>query len=294
MLGMVVIVGCASSAYASYDLLDVTLYRDGLAHIRVVLEVDPLTPTFPLELFGPTIDNFVAADEEGRLLVAGITDRVAALSTFGSETIEVNYDLHDLVSKEGRVWTFYFDAPQNYTLTMPSDAVIVGIDTIPQSLTVIEEQVSLEIPRGPAEINYVLNVPVSTEPILTADVQDNSTTYALLAGVPAAAGAGGIILAIRSKRARASGLASMPPPALSAEDIFAKMPDIREEDREIVKHIVDNGGERLESELRKEFLQPRTTMWRAVKRLERIGVVEVIKKDAQNLVRMRPNPEDKE
>ena len=34
----------------------------------------------------------------------------------------------------------------------------------------------------------------------------------------------------------------------------------------------------LESELRKKFLQPRTTMWRAVKRLERQGIIEILKK----------------
>ena len=46
----------------------------------------------------------------------------------------------------------------------------------------------------------------------------------------------------------------------------------------------------LSSELRKKLLQPRTTMWRAVKRLERHGQIEIIKKDQQNLVRLK-NPE---
>ena len=37
--------------------------------------------------------------------------------------------------------------------------------------------------------------------------------------------------------------------------------------------FLQNGGEAFESDLRKKFLQPRTTMWRAVKRLERQGVL---------------------
>ena len=65
---------------------------------------------------------------------------------------------------------------------------------------------------------------------------------------------------------------------------------IREDDKEIIKFIHENGGQALESELRKKFLQPRTTMWRAVKRLERYDQVEIIKKDQQNLVRLK-NPE---
>ena len=48
-----------------------------------------------------------------------------------------------------------------------------------------------------------------------------------------------------------------------------------------MKFIFNNGGEVLESDLRKKFLQPRTTMWRAVKRLEREGVITIEKKDLQ-------------
>ena len=61
-----------------------------------------------------------------------------------------------------------------------------------------------------------------------------------------------------------------------------------------MKFISDNGGQAFESELRKKFLQPRTTMWRAVKRLERNGVIEIEKKDLQNLVKLRKEMEEEE
>ena len=66
---------------------------------------------------------------------------------------------------------------------------------------------------------------------------------------------------------------------LDPETIFKFRPEIREDDKEIVSFIFENGGEAKESELRKKFLQPRTTMWRAVKRLERYGIIEIEKKD---------------
>jgi len=69
---------------------------------------------------------------------------------------------------------------------------------------------------------------------------------------------------------------------------------MREDDKELVRFISENGGQALESELRKKFLQPRTTMWRAVKRLERLGIVEIEKKDLQNVVKLKKNPEDEE
>ena len=61
-----------------------------------------------------------------------------------------------------------------------------------------------------------------------------------------------------------------------------------------MRFISDNGGEAFESDLRKKFLQPRTTMWRAVKRLERHGIIEIKKKDLQNMVKLRKNMEDEE
>ena len=64
--------------------------------------------------------------------------------------------------------------------------------------------------------------------------------------------------------------------------------------KKIVKFISENGGKAFESELRKKFLQPRTTMWRAVKRLERLGVIEIAKKDMQNLVTLKKDLEEEE
>jgi len=64
------------------------------------------------------------------------------------------------------------------------------------------------------------------------------------------------------------------------------MPDLREDDKEIIKFIHENGDSALESDLRKKFLLPRTTMWRAVKRLERHELIEITKKDQQNLIKL--------
>jgi len=78
------------------------------------------------------------------------------------------------------------------------------------------------------------------------------------------------------------------------ETIFNQRPEMREDDKEIIKFISENGGQVLESDLRKKFLQPRTTMWRAVKRLERQGVIEITKKDLQNLVKLKKELEEEE
>ncbi len=76
------------------------------------------------------------------------------------------------------------------------------------------------------------------------------------------------------------------------ETIFRLKPELRQEDKDIVTFISENGGQVYESELRKKFLLPRTTTWRAVKRLEREGIVEIEKVDQQNLIKLRKMSEE--
>lgn len=317
-IALMMIACTVAASYGSSGSLSVMVYQDGLAHVSAQFDVDPLDPVFELGLLGLEVDNFVATDGDRALLSVEFLEGVAILETFDSETVVAEYDVHDLVSKEGRIWTFALDAAQDYALIMPRNAVIIGMNTIPMSLEVVDERTVLEIPGGPAEIDYILSPARTTVPVDggggvgevdAPEDGDDSITSAVLIGIPAAVILAGTLLAIRlrSRRPGASPrIAAMAPvrgqtpaqafteqPAAklpSPEEIFALMPDIREADREIVRHIHESGGEMLESNLRKKLLQPRTTMWRAIKRLERMGVVEVTKRDTQNLVRIRPNP----
>jgi uncharacterized membrane protein len=76
------------------------------------------------------------------------------------------------------------------------------------------------------------------------------------------------------------------------ETIFRIKPELRQEDKDIVTFISENGGKAYESDLRKKFLLPRTTTWRAVKRLEREGIIEIEKIDQQNLIKLRKIQEE--
>ncbi|MGB0855882.1 MAG: helix-turn-helix transcriptional regulator, partial [Nitrosopumilus sp.] len=117
---------------------------------------------------------------------------------------------------------------------------------------------------------------------------------------PIAAAIAGTIIVIKRKQTRSSPVLQTGITAESKTDvnlldtqtIFNLRPEMREDDKEIVKFIFTNGGQALESDLRKKFLQPRTTMWRAVKRLERQGVIEISKKDLQNLVTLKKELEE--
>ena len=284
------------SSFSSTRSLDLIIYSDGSTHISAEMDADPLSPDFEINLFGPSVDNFVATGENGFLLTADISGSSAIIDTLGSSVISVEYDTHDLISKEGRVWTFAFDAPSSYSLLLPENSVIVGMSVLPNNMEIINDQTRLELSSGMSEINYIFGAPTTTPiPIPTENSFDVFTT-AIIAGPIVAGAAGGAILLKRkqSKQADVVKSETVTPQksTTDTEQIFSLRPDMRDDDKEIVKFISENGGEVLESDLRKKFLQPRTTMWRAVKRLERLGVVEITKKDTQNLVKLKDNLEE--
>jgi len=278
--------------------LDLTIYPDGTTHVYSEISVDPLEPDFEVNLFGPTVNNFVAEDENGFFLSGQIEGNKAIVETLGSSKLSIDYDVHDLVSKEGRIWSFNLDSPTDFTLLMPKNIVIVGMSNIPLNMELENEQSKLSLPSGPIEINYFFGV---SNPILTPtpDPESDNSLFLIIGAVVIA----GVIAAVFMKRVKLSPqkkildtaqIEKIEEKPLDVETIFSSKPDLREDDKELINFLYANGGKAYESELRKKFLQPRTTMWRAVKRLERYGIVEIKKKELQNLVILKKNLEDEQ
>jgi len=74
----------------------------------------------------------------------------------------------------------------------------------------------------------------------------------------------------------------------SAERILKEHLELRKEDREVIQFIADRGGTVLEAEIREEFPDlPRTTVWRLLKRLEKMNMVTVKKIGLQNQIELK-------
>jgi uncharacterized membrane protein len=285
------------TSFSSTRTLDLTIQSDGSTHVFSQIDVD--SSNFELSLFGSSIDNFIAIGESGSSLSGDIIDDKVIVDTLGSSSITVDYDIHDLISKEGRVWTFSFDSPTNYSLLMPKNSVIIGMNVLPNNMEQIDEQIKLELFSGPAQIDYIFGIipesPTTNQPEYTLDFM----TAGLIIGPIIAASIGAVIL-MKKRQSKSSSQVYVAESSekqsesksLDTDTIFNLRPAMREDDKEIVKFISENGGQVFESDLRKKFLQPRTTMWRAVKRLERLGIVEIYKKDLQNMVKLRNDLEE--
>ena len=169
------------SSFSSPRTLDLIIYPDGTTHITAEIDVDPLATDYELELFGSTIDNFVAVGENGFLLGSDVIGNSALIETFGSSVITVEYDIHDLVSKQGRFWTFALNSPSDFTLVLPKNSAIVGMTNLPINMEIINEQNMLTLSAGDTEIDYLF----STAPVIVAVffivVNNNGCTFHLFA-----------------------------------------------------------------------------------------------------------------
>ena len=287
------------SSFSTPRDLDLIIYPDGSTHISTEIDVDPFLTDYEVNLFGSTIDNLVVIGDSGFLLDVDVIDDTALIQTFGSSVITIEYDIHDLVSKQGRLWTFSLDSPSDFTLLLPKNSVIVGMTNLPLNMEIINEQNQLTLSSGSTEIDYFFSInTISSTTKEIVNEEDNSSNIiivGIIGGIIVIALVS-VIIITKNKQKNVKAIdevVTIPKNnILDLETIFKLKPDLREDDKELIKFIFDNNGEALESELRKNFLQPRTTMWRAVKRLEREGVIEIEKKDLQNLVKLRKSMEE--
>ena len=282
-------------SFGSTRTLDFFLFPDGSTHVTYSLDSDPLLPDTEVSLYGDSLENLVAEDENGFLLSTQSEKNILQVETLGSSNILINYDTYSLISKDGKIWSFEIDSPVEFNVVMPENSVIVGMSTFPIDMNVDSDRTKILLPSGPAEITYFLAVAESSQvlpPEETPQTEDNDNSMMYVAGGAAVAIAAIAAIAIKMKN-KPKQIVSAPQTTVVAErnepfniEKVLEMPDLREDDKDIIKFIHENGGSALESDLRKKFLLPRTTMWRAVKRLERHSLIEITKKDQQNLIKL--------
>jgi uncharacterized membrane protein len=354
-------------AIGSPKILDFTIYADGTTHVFYQTDVDPQSPDFIFNVYGNSIENLVVQDENGTLLSSKVNANTVTVATLGASMIKVDYDTPDLISKNGKTWSFHVNSPVDYSILLPKNTVIVGMSASPLNMQIVDDQSLISLSSGSSDIDYIFGV-LGTSQTATLAIQkaqdfinilnstgvktpmalakleearsdfnqgkysdaeslansaknlalqeqtaiskpstnssddhtpvsplDNPSVYFLIVGI-VVAGVAGIIIMKKTRSNKIIISNEIPnnnyiPP--EKEIIYKLKPELRQDDKEIIAFISEKGGQVYESELRKKFLMPRTTMWRAVKRLEREDIVEIEKVDQQNLIKLRKMEDEK-
>jgi uncharacterized membrane protein len=75
---------------------------------------------------------------------------------------------------------------------------------------------------------------------------------------------------------------------LNVEKILKTNPYLKDEDKEVILFIAEKGGKVFEAEIRERFPDmPRTSLWRLVKRLEKLDIVKIKRIGLENQVELK-------
>lgn len=267
-----------SSAFSS-ESLSLRVYSDGYVHVTQVLSVDQKATSVQVPILSPAVTSLVATDQNGSPLSYGFAPGGANVTvyTVGATAVTVRYDTNGLTSKNGTVWTLRFTARYNSTVILPQLSTLTSVSGTPYSINETNMSPEVSISPGTWRISYGVSLGSITA----------NTTATTPAGGGSQGGSGG-------------------PPALELEEAGALLAalvaggipfwwwrsrrigplggDLRPDDVQVLNFIQEKGGRVLEPEIRTRFALPKTSAWRQIKRLERLGYVKVTKIGSQNQI----------
>ena len=282
VIAVAIIVSLASATVTAQSTFTVesaelTVYRDGLVHVTQTVTVDELAPEITLPLLSSSIENVIVVDGNQQVVDYEVNGADLSVFTLGATQISVDYDTVALTMKEAEVWTLIVDTPHASAVFLPQNSTVIYLNTVPTSIETSSTGIKMSLASGHWEISYVL-------PLTSGDGPDDNGSpdsaipwdYIISAIVAVIAVVISIILIIRRRRAP------------NVKKAVKAHPQLKKEDKEVIEFLAEKGGQAFEAEIRERFPDmPRTSLWRLVRRLERLEIVEVKKIGLENQVQLK-------
>jgi len=251
----------------------IRVYRDGLTHVTQTLNVDDLLTEIDLPLLSSPVENLIVLDE--KQLAVDYKQNVSNLTVFtlGASRVSVEYDTIALTNKKADVWTLILNQPYNLTVSLPKNSTIIYLNQVPTTIVTAGEELFLSLYPGEWELSYI--VPLQLE------VQNNEAWVIPIEYLIAAAMAVGIailivIFVVRRKR------------TINVKKMLSRHPDLVKEDVAVIEFLAEKDGKAFEAEIRERFPDmPRTSLWRLVRRLEGLELVEIKRIGLENQVQLK-------
>lgn len=275
-------IGAAATAETQFQVesMSIKVYRDGLTHVTQELIVDQLVPDINVPLLSLSVENLIILDQNQLAVDYQQDTGNLTVFTLGASRVLVEYDTVALTNKEADVWTLVLNNPYNLTVFLPQNSTVVYLNQVPTTIDTTGTQLSLALYPGQWELSYI--VPLQQED-QNGSIWAAIPIYYLIATAIAASA---IILAavfiIRRKRR------TNVKKTISVKKILECHPELMKEDREVIQFLAEKEGRAFEAEIRERFPNmPRTSLWRLVRRLEGLEIVEVKKIGLENQVQLK-------
>ncbi len=134
------------------------MYPDGSAKIEYELELDPVAARVNVSLLGSVFDDLTVIDDDGLLLDHTTNDGVITIDSLGSYRVNVSYFTPSLTNKTGSLWTLSVDSPSRMYLKLPIGATIVGLNPVPEGISISNNQASITMSDGSFSVTYVVSI----------------------------------------------------------------------------------------------------------------------------------------
>ncbi|CAD5244109.1 helix-turn-helix transcriptional regulator [Thermococcus camini] len=258
------------SSYTVSSLV-LTVYNDGYTKVEYEILPSEYSSQVELPLLGDHYENVIVEDGNGNPLNFRLENGSLLIYSGNAEVVKVSYYTPDLTVKQGMVWTLNIATNDSFTVVLPANAIVVDLSDIPLEIA----GNSITMPPGNQSVSYTL----SGRGAGSEGGAGSSEYLPVLGGL---AVVGGSAYALWRKK---KGQSSMP----SREEFQARLGnlDLNEEERRALLYLFDRGGKASQAEVREAIGLPKTTAWRMFKRLERKGLVKVLKGRKENWVELR-------
>jgi uncharacterized membrane protein len=272
---------CVDTAAAESDFevesFNLTLYRDGLAHITQTLNANELSPEVTTPLLSSSIENLIVLDENDMAVDYEIAEGNLTIFTLGAQRVLVEYDTIELTKKDSEVWTLVTENPYSLTVSLPQNATVIYLNEMPTAIDTTGTGITLSLYPGHWEISYVVPL-ISQDDLNGGEGSSPSVPLEyLIAAIVAVAAV--VILALMVVRGRRG---------IKVDKILKANPQLKQEDKDVILFLAEKDGKAFEAEIRERFSEmPRTSLWRLVRRLERLEIVEVKKIGLENQVQLK-------
>ncbi|MDE1857843.1 MAG: hypothetical protein KGI26_02080 [Thaumarchaeota archaeon] len=252
--------------------LSLAVYADGYVHVHQAFSVDPKATSVQIPLLSAAVSDLVATDQEGSPLSYGFAPGGGNVTvyTLGASAVTLSYDTGSLTSKNGTIWTLSFGTGYNSTVILPPLSTLTSASGTPYSVNETGTSPELSLPPGSWVVDY--GVPF----VGSATTTSGPTTQ------PGLPGNNQYELAVEAGAAGALAVA-----VLAFWRLRSRIPnqgELRPDDVQVLNFIREKGGKVLEPEIRTRFALPKTSAWRQIKRLERMGYVKVTKVGSLNQI----------
>jgi uncharacterized membrane protein len=240
------------------------LRYDGRVEVSMSLAQKVNQTSISVLLLSDVIKSLTVLDALNQPLPFTLTGRNLTIYAQGTNTVTIQYSTDTVTAKTNATWTLAFSTPYNSTVLMPAGADILSVKPNPRATTVEGNQTVLDLYPNNYTITYTLTAPIQGQLSTTIFSWLIGSGLPYLAGILALIGAITGSLLLRRRR-----------------NIQEQYREVRPEDRTVLEYLAKRGGAAMLSEIRGEFGLTKSSSWRLARRLERKGLVKIVKIDSQ-------------